>query len=80
MVVVSCSGNTCSVTLGGEGSGAQVLGTRISLEHIRDGQATLRVADEDVSCAEGHSVSAGGLQLRCTSVTTDTVAFTATPG
>ena len=31
----------------------KILGATISLEHIRDGRATLRVGDESVTCAEG---------------------------
>ncbi|WP_143278509.1 hypothetical protein [Blastococcus haudaquaticus] len=56
----------------------QVLGTTISLDHIRDGQATLRVGRETFPCTDGVTVSTGGLRLHCTKVTTDLVEFTAT--
>jgi hypothetical protein len=79
MTVVSCEGSSCTVTIGGSGSMVQIFGATISLQHIRDGRATLLIGHESVTCAEGRSVSAAGLQLRCTRITTDTVQFTATP-
>jgi hypothetical protein len=77
VVIVSCSDNECSVTLGGTGTEVQILGTTISFEGTDNGRATLRVADQDVSCSEGQTVSAGSLKLTCTRVTSDTVTFTA---
>jgi hypothetical protein len=74
--IVSCSGKSCSVTLGGHGSTAQVFATAIFLEEIRGGRATLRVADRLISCAAGQRVAVGPLLLRCTTVTADTVTFT----
>jgi len=68
------------VTLAGTGSRVQVLGTRISLEAVRDGQATLRVGDRDITCTEGQSASADSLTLTCTGVTSDTVTVTLSLG
>ena len=78
--MVSCVGDSCTVTLAGSGSMATVLGATIAFVAVHDGRATLRVDDQEVSCAEGETVSAGGLQLRCTTVTGDSVTFDATPG
>ena len=75
--MVSCSGGTCTVTLGGSGSMAGVLGTTISIRDIDAGRATLRVGDQDVVCVPGQTTAAGRLTLRCTAVTEDTVQFTA---
>jgi collagen triple helix repeat protein len=80
MSVASCSGNSCSVTLAGTGSRVQVLGTTISIEAVRDGQATLRVDDQNVTCTEGQSASAGHLTLTCTDVTSDAVTVTVSLG
>ena len=44
---------------------------------VQDGKASLGVAGASVSCAEGESVTAGPLQLECTSVTDDAVEITA---
>ncbi len=78
-VIVSCSGNECSVTLGGTGSMVGIFGTTISLVGIKGGRATIRVGDQDVSCAEGQSVTTGPLALRCTHVGDAIVEFTASP-
>jgi hypothetical protein len=64
------------VTLSGNAM-VYVLGTTISLDSISNGRANLRVGGQGVSCSEGQTVSAGSLDLTCTSVTDDTVAFTA---
>lgn len=74
---VSCSGSSCSVTLSGEGAEAEILGTTLSFDGVADGRATLSVAGGSVSCAEGESVSAGPLQLQCSSITDDSVELTA---
>jgi hypothetical protein len=74
---VSCSGNSCSVTLSGDGAEAEILGTTLALGDVQDGRATLSVGGASVSCAEGESVSAGPLSLQCTSVTDDSVELTA---
>jgi hypothetical protein len=74
---VSCSGSSCSVTLSGDGAEAEILGTTLSLGGVADGRATLGVAGAEVSCAEGESVSAGPLQLQCTSITDDSVELSA---
>jgi hypothetical protein len=78
--MVFCSGTSCSVTLSGNGSRAEIFDTSVTFESISDGRATLRVGDQDVSCTEGQSVSVGSLTLKFTSVTEDTVKFTASPG
>jgi hypothetical protein len=74
---VSCSGTSCSVTLSGDGAQAEILGTTLSLGEVQDGRASLSVAGASVSCAEGESVTAGTLELECTSVTEDSVELTA---
>ncbi len=74
---VSCSGSSCSVTLSGDGAEAEILGTTLSLGSVQDGRASLSVAGASVSCTEGESVTAGSLQLQCTSVTEDAVELTA---
>src|SRR3712207_1960206 len=74
---VSCSGTSCSVTLSGDGAEAEILGTTLSLGEVQDGRASLSVAGASVSCAEGESVTAGTLELECTSVTEDSVELTA---
>jgi len=50
------------------------------LEAVRDGQATLRVGDRDITCTEGQSASADSLTLTCTGVTSDTVTVTLSLG
>jgi hypothetical protein len=80
VIMVSCSETTCSVTLAGNGSRVQVFDTTISLVRVANGQATLRVGDQEISCTQGQSVSAGSLMLECTTVTHDTVTFTASRG
>ena len=74
---VSCSGSSCTVTLSGEGAEAEILGTTLSLGSVEDGRASLSVAGASVSCAEGESVTAGTLELECTSVTEESVELTA---
>jgi hypothetical protein len=76
MSVASCSATSCSVTLAGNGSTVDVLGTTISFRTIQDGQATLRVGDQDVSCRQGQRVSVGSLWIECTAVTDNRVKFT----
>jgi|tagenome__1003787_1003787.scaffolds.fasta_scaffold20890870_3 hypothetical protein len=66
--MVSCTGSTCSVTLGGAGAGAHVLGTDISLRTVQGRRVTLRVGEATVTCAPGDSVAAGALRLTCSSV------------
>jgi hypothetical protein len=80
VIMVSCSGTTCSVTLAGNGSRVQVFDTTISLVRVDNGQATLRAGDQEISCTQGQSISAGSLMLECTTVTHDTVTFTASRG
>jgi hypothetical protein len=74
---VSCSGTSCSVTLKGDGASADVLGTKLAFGGVQNGRATLRVGDTSVSCAQGESVSAGPLTLKCTEVTDNSVKLTA---
>ncbi len=74
---VSCSGNSCSVTLTGDGAEAEILGTTVSLDSTENGRAGLRVGGASVSCGQGESVSAGPLSLECTTVTDDSVELTA---
>ena len=73
---VSCSGNSCSVTLGGSGSRVHVLGTTFRLAAIDGDRATLRVDGRDVTCDLGRSVPVGALRLTCTAATDHTVTFT----
>jgi len=80
MSVASCSEGSCSVTLAGTGSRVQVLGATIAFEDVRDGQATLRVDTQDITCTEGQSASAGPLTLTCTDVTSDAVTVTVSLG
>jgi hypothetical protein len=77
---VSCSGTSCTATLSGDGAEASILGTKLAFVGTQDGRATLSVGDASVSCAEGESVSAGPLSLTCTTVTEDSVEFTAKAG
>jgi hypothetical protein len=77
---VDCSGNSCSVTLAGDGAEADVLGTSVVLGGVENGRATVRVGDQDLSCGQGESVSAGPLTLSCSTVTEDTVTLTASLG
>lgn len=76
---VNCSGNSCSVTVSGHAQ-VEVLGTTIRLGAVQDGQATFGIGDRQVSCRQGDSVSAGPLRLQCTTVTPDSVTFTASLG
>ena len=78
--LVSCSGNSCSVTLGGSGARAHVLGTTFGLAAIDGDRATLRVDGRDVTCDLGRSVPVGALRLTCTAATDDTVTFTVVRG
>jgi hypothetical protein len=73
----SCSGSSCSITLDGEGSEVDVLGTTVTLGSVQDGRASITVAGASVSCGEGETVSAGPLSLECTGVTGDSVELTA---
>jgi hypothetical protein len=76
--IVSCSGDTCSVTLGGDAT-VQVLGATISILRLEGDRATLRVDGQEVSCSPGRTVSAGAVHLACTEVTADTASVTVTP-
>ena len=76
--IVSCSGDTCSVMLGGDAT-VEVLGARISILRIAGDQATLQVDGQEVSCSPGRTASAGAVRLVCTEVTAGTVSVTVTP-
>ena len=75
---VDCSGNSCTVTLSGDGAKASILGNELAFAGVENGRASLSVGDAEVSCAQGESVSAGPLQLECTEVKEDSVELTAT--
>ena len=77
---VECSGSSCVVTLSGDGTEVDVLGTTVTLGQVQDGRATVGIAGQEVSCSEGESVSAGPLSLECTTVTQDSVTMTASLG
>jgi hypothetical protein len=78
--LVSCSGDSCSVTLGGSGSRAHVLGTTFGLAVVNGDRATLRVDGRDVTFTRGNSISVGVLRLTCTDAADDTVTFTVSRG
>jgi hypothetical protein len=77
---VSCSGNSCSMTLAGSGSRVHVLGTTFGLAAIDGDRVTLRVDGRDVTCDLERSVAVGALRLTCTAVTDHTVTFTVVRG
>jgi hypothetical protein len=74
--VASCSGASCFVTLAGDGSKVEVFGATISLRGLQDGQAALRVGDQDVFCRPGQRISLGSLRLACTAIAANSVEFT----
>ena len=77
---VSCSGRTCTATLQGDDAKVSILGNDLAFAGVQDGQATVSVGDQSVSCTEGESVSAGPLSITCTSITEDTLEITASLG
>jgi hypothetical protein len=77
---LSCTTSSCSVTLSGEGSEVEVLGTTLTLGGVQDGRASLSVGNASVSCAQGETVTAGPLTLECTTVESDSVELTASLG
>ncbi|GAA4749310.1 hypothetical protein GCM10023328_34880 [Modestobacter marinus] len=77
---VECSGTSCVVTLSGDGTEVEVLGQTVTLGQVQDGRATVGIAGQEVSCSEGESVSAGPLNLECTTVTPENVVMTASLG
>ena len=77
---VDCSGNSCTVTLSGDGATASILGNDLAFAGVENGRASLSVGDAEVSCAQGESVSAGPLSITCTTVTDDSVELTAKAG
>jgi len=74
---VNCSGTSCSVTLTGDVTSVDVLGTRVTFGGVHDGQATIGVGGRQLSCRQGEAVSAGPLRLECTTVQPDRVTLTA---
>ena len=78
--LVSCSGNSCSVTLSGSGSLVHVLGTTFGVAEVDGSRPTLRVDGRDVTCPLGQSVSVGALRLTCTATTDHAVTFTVVRG
>ena len=76
----SCSTSSCTVTLSGDGSEVEVLGTTVTLGGVQDGRASISVGGTSVSCAEGETVTAGPLSLTCTTVEADSVELTASLG
>ncbi|MCZ2818312.1 hypothetical protein [Modestobacter sp. VKM Ac-2984] len=77
---VECTGSSCVVTLSGDGTEVEVLGQTVTLGQVENGQATVGIAGQEVSCSEGETVSAGPLSLECTTVTPENVVMTATLG
>lgn len=77
---VSCSGTTCTATLTGDSAEAEILGTSLAFGGVQEGRASISVGNASVSCAQGESISAGPLSLTCTTVTDDSVEFTASVG
>jgi len=77
---VSCTTSSCTVTLSGDGAKADILGTTLTFGGVQDGRASLGVGDASVSCAEGETVTAGPLELQCSSVTDDSVELSASLG
>ncbi|MCZ2827153.1 MULTISPECIES: hypothetical protein [unclassified Modestobacter] len=77
---VECSGSSCVVTLSGDGTEVEVLGQTVTLGQVENGEATVGIAGQEVSCSEGETVSAGPLSLECTTVTPENVVMTATLG
>jgi len=75
---VDCSGDSCTVTISPDAGEVEILGTTLAYNGVEDGEATLTVGDESVTCAEGDSVEAGPLMLECTTVADDSVSLTAT--
>lgn len=77
---VDCSGGSCSVTLDADTGSVEVLGTTMSFDGVQDGEATVSVGDQEVSCSEGESVGAGPLTLECTTVSEEEITLTASLG
>jgi hypothetical protein len=77
---LSCAGTSCSVTLTGDGAKADVFNTTLAFGGVDNGRATLRVGNDEVSCAQGEKVAAGPLDLECTEITDDSVKLTASIG
>lgn len=76
---VSCRGDSCSLVLAGRETRVQVFESTISFVAVREGEATLHVDQQDVTCTEGTDVAAGSLSISCTRVGDGRVEFTARP-
>lgn len=77
---VTCTTSACTVTLSGDTAEVEVFNTTLTFGGVQDGRAALSVGNAEVSCAEGESVTAGPLQLECSTVTDDSVELRATLG
>jgi hypothetical protein len=77
---VTCTTSSCTVTLETSDAQVELLGTTLAFDGTQDGRASLRVGSTDVSCTEGESVSAGSLDLECSSVGADRIEVTASLG
>ncbi len=79
---VSCStsSNSCTVTLSGENTEVDIFSTTLRFGGVQDGRASLSVGDASVSCGDGETVTAGPLQLECSTVTDDSVELSASLG
>ncbi len=77
---IDCSGTSCTLTFGGDGTEVDVLGTTVRLGQVADGQATIGVAGNELTCTEGETVSAGPLTVECTTIGEDRVVLTTSLG
>lgn len=74
----NCSGSTCEVTLSGPGASTELGdgGPSITLVSIQDGRATIELAGDEGSCAEGDTIELAGSSVECTAVQEDSVELT----
>ncbi|MDT0274734.1 hypothetical protein [Blastococcus goldschmidtiae] len=77
---VTCTTSSCTVTLQSSDAQVELLGTTLAFTGTEDGRASLRVGSADVSCTQGEQVSAGSLDLECSSVSADGIELTASLG
>ncbi len=77
---VDCSGTSCTITFGGDGTEVDVLGTTVRLGQVTDGQARIGIAGNDLTCSEGETISAGPLSVECTTISPETVVLNASLG
>jgi hypothetical protein len=57
-----------------------IFSTTLRFGGVQDGRASLSVGDASVSCGDGETVTAGPLQLECSTVTDDSVELSASLG